>query len=266
MKCIVCQKSLRCKPDKKYDLCKNCKPDIFCDCGKKIAKNSKSGKCKSCAFAGRKYRKKTNEEKIEMSLKIKDYNKDLTEEERKKKYTSSTSGGEQIRTKESIEKMAKTMSKLYKGNGNPFYNKNHSEETKRKMSETRSTLMSLGLITNNDRGRKGWYYSSKNSTKYYYDSLFEKMRMEQLDEDDNVVVWTKRHGIKIDLGKRNFVPDFLITKKNGDVVLEETKGFDENEEIKKNKMIEYCKNNGLVFSWIKNKDMVGYREWLKKQN
>jgi len=88
--------------------------------------------------------------------------------------------------------------------------------------------------------------------------------MQQLDNDDTVVGWTKRHKIKIKLPNgRNFVPDFLIEYKNGILVLEETKGWDRYADLKMLAMKEYCLKNGYIFNWIKQSDMKGYREWLK---
>jgi hypothetical protein len=64
----------------------------------------------------------------------------------------------------------------------------------------------------------------------YYDSSWELEYMQELEKPDNdVVKWTKNHGIRIpyfdDDGKyRTYKPDFLVEKKDGTVELHEMKG------------------------------------------
>lgn len=63
----------------------------------------------------------------------------------------------------------------------------------------------------------------------YYDSKWEKDYMDQLEEDPNVVKWTKNHGIRIpyfdDDGKyHTFTPDFLVELKDGIIEIHEVKG------------------------------------------
>lgn len=134
----------------------------------------------------------------------------ILSEEHKKKISSGLKGennpfyGKHL-TQQHIEKRSKTGIERgsWKGNrnhmtgngwkiegiNNPFYGKTHSEKSKIKMSKTRSELISLGKVNcaENMRGRKGWHYSEKNKTKFYYDSLLEKYRMKLLDLDKNIV-------------------------------------------------------------------------------
>ena len=68
-------------------------------------------------------------------------------------------------------------------------NKTHSIEARIKMSEIKTKQIANNEINikSNNRGRKGWYNSLKNNNKFYFDSLLEKFRMIQLDNDVNVL-------------------------------------------------------------------------------
>jgi len=233
------------------------------NCNKEIKGTGKTGLCSSCVKKGKPLSSK-HKKKIQESCK-KTYSY-FSKEERTKKFSSNASGFKHCQSKEVRKKINQTMSKKYKGEGNPFFGKKHSEESKKKMSEMKAKLLAEGKIqiTKSSFGRKGWYFSRKNNEKFYHDSALELMRMEQLDADNTVIKWTKRHGIKIKLkNDRNFVPDFLIEKNDGSIILEETKGYDPYYEYKKEAMKKYCEKNNFVFNWIDQSDMKGYREWLK---
>jgi hypothetical protein len=78
---------------------------------------------------------------------------------------------------------------------------------------------------------KGEFENSKKSafSLEYYDSSWEREYMEELENDPNVVKWTKNHGIRIPYfdedGKyRTYRPDFLVEREDGAVELHEMKG------------------------------------------
>lgn len=156
------------------------------------------------------------------------------------------------------------------GKKNGFYGKHHTKESRKKMSATKSQLIADGKlnVNINGRGSKGWYLSEKNDKKFYYDSLLELYRMIQLDNDVDVKFWSKNHGIRIPYLKKgickNYVPDFLIHYENGNVVLEEIKGYDPNAKIKKKALMEYCTKTGLIFNWINQEELKGYKKWIRK--
>lgn len=75
---------------------------------------------------------------------------------------------------------------------------------------------------------KGFYMSSKSGNSYHYDSSWELERMRQLDQDNNIVNWS-RSQYALDYmdtrGKtRCYIPDFDIVYHNKNVV-EEVKGI-----------------------------------------
>jgi len=247
--------------------------------------------CKT-SFIGKNNKNKKVSIKTKKNMSISQYNRWSNLEERKKQ--SNRFKGEnnpfygKVLSKEHIEKRTKTginrgswkgdknhmtgNGYKVKGENNPFYGKEHSEKSKLKMSKTKCELLSSGKLNliQNFRGKKGWYYSNKNNEKFYYDSLLEKYRMEILDKDITILNWTKRHKIKIlykkgNIGNRYYVPDFLIKYKNGNIVLEEIKGYDTYYKQKKNALIKYCKKNKLIYRWIDQKDLGGYKEWKKDQ-
>lgn len=85
------------------------------------------------------------------------------------------------------------------------------------------------IVLKNKRYKRGKYTSTKTGNVERYHSSYEHVRMQELDQDENVLSWTKRHGIRItyrthDQQQKNYVPDFLIKNGDGSVVLEEVKG------------------------------------------
>lgn len=80
-------------------------------------------------------------------------------------------------------------------------------------------------------GERGEFENPKKSafSLEYYDSSWELEYMEELENDPNVVKWTKNHGIRIPYfdedGKyRTYRPDFLVEKIDGAIELHEMKG------------------------------------------
>lgn len=138
------------------------------------------------------------------------------------------------------------------GKNNAFFGKHHSEQTKKHLSEIKAKLIANGSIqiTKSSRGLKGYYFSSKMNEMFRYDSFIELLRMKMLDIDCTVNQWTKRHSIiipyEIDNKNKNYVPDFLIIKINNDVIIEEVKGYEEqNKKMAKFvALINYCESMG----------------------
>lgn len=63
----------------------------------------------------------------------------------------------------------------------------------------------------------------------YYDSSWEFEYMKELEDDSNIVKWTKNHGLQItyfdDDGKfRTYKPDFLVELADGTKEIHEMKG------------------------------------------
>jgi hypothetical protein len=112
------------------------------------------------------------------------------------------------------------------------------------------------------RFKHGKYVSSKTNEIEYYQSSYEYTRMVELDNDDNVVHWTKKHKIRIRLkNNKIYIPDFLITYNNATKVLEEVKGFIYNKEIfdmKVEASNEYIIKNGI------SEYVVNFMEYLNK--
>ena len=148
------------------------------------------------------------------------------------------------------------ISKRTRGNLNPFYGKSHNKETRELMSSIKTEQIANGEldVLVNARGNKGYYESTKTNIIEKYDSELELVRMKMLDNDINVIHWTKKHGIYIPYTYngiiKNYVPDFLITHLDGTVSLEETKGYDPKSKLKKEALRNYCNENGFICSWI----------------
>lgn len=139
---------------------------------------------------------------------------------------------------------------------NPFFGKHHDEETCRRMSETRSKKIASGELRSGPRGRQGTYVSIKTQQVERYDSFFELLRMRMLDENVEVVSWTKKHNIQIpyviDDKRRLYVPDFYVKLSDNSTRLEEIKGYEEEQKrvAKFNALITYCAEHGYDVLYI----------------
>lgn len=83
-----------------------------------------------------------------------------------------------------------------------------------------------GGCTNKSHGNRGKFYSKKNRKTMYYDSSWELARMQTLEKDNDVVYYQReplRIPYKFNGSRHYYHPDFLVTYRNGDQVLEEVK-------------------------------------------
>lgn len=90
----------------------------------------------------------------------------------------------------------------------------------------------------------------------YYDSIPEKNFMDFLESSDDVVKWTKNHGLRIpyfnlDDKLAHYNPDFLIEYASGEQEIVELKGKHMiNNEITRRKSqaaIDWCKKRGIKY-------------------
>ena len=156
---------------------------------------------------------------------------------------------------------------------NPMQGKHHSPESRRKMSESKAKLISSGKfdIVSNNRGYKKWYISSKTGENFHADSALEYLRMIQLDQDEEVIWWTKRHSIRVEYtydGVDRFcIPDFMIKYKDRQVI-EEVKGRVTDKELaKKEAIADWCSTHGYDFMFTTQADLNKngeYRKFLKE--
>jgi hypothetical protein len=123
---------------------------------------------------------------------------------------------------------------------------------------------------------KGYILNLKTNENEFFHSSWEMNKMIELNENNDVIFWTKKHGIHIlyfyKSSVRNYLPDFYVEYKNGIKRLEEIKGYIEDEEQHKLKIIaarEYCKENGLEYmiDYVENKKIYKHLiEWEEKLN
>lgn len=116
--------------------------------------------------------------------------------------------------------------------------KHHTEEAKEKLRQyalsdeataKRNKMISERFATVGSLLPKHTHYTSTKTGRIEtMDSSWERKYSELLDSDDNVELWTKKHGISIPYeheGKqRLYYPDFWVRLKSGDVVIVELKG------------------------------------------
>jgi hypothetical protein len=123
---------------------------------------------------------------------------------------------------------------------------------------------------------KGYILNIKTNEDEFYHSSWEMNKMIELNGDDNVLYWTKKHGIHISYFykelKKNYLPDFFVVYRDGKKTIEEIKGYVKDEEQLKLKIIatkEYCKINNIQFviDYVENKKKYKHLiEWEKKLN
>jgi hypothetical protein len=132
-----------------------------------------------------------------------------------------------------------------------------------KIGKNRDTSIAHALSARNKSGRRGkaaWWQSEKTGQWESADSRFEIVRMYQLDKDENVVMWTRQTPIIQYAGNKRYVPDFLITLKDGTQILEEVKPHNHvNKELVLSGKMEaaqkYCCKNGMKFRVVTEKEI-----------
>ena len=127
----------------------------------------------------------------------------------------------------------------------------HSDDARKKSYKSRAISISEGRVNNVTHGICGYYNSLKTNIKEWYQSSYELIRMQELDLDDNVKTWTKKHKISIKLTDHTwYIPDFFIELTNDKKILEEVKGYVRNKELF-DKQVEltnlYCKENNINY-------------------
>lgn len=154
------------------------------------------------------------------------------------------------------------------------FSRDFSEETKSQMSKSAAINHATGKVKSISKNRSGKYnyISTKTKNNEYADSALEMFRMIQLDNDGDIVTWTKIHGIVVAYnfnGKDRYTaPDFLIQKKDGSKTIEEVKG--NIKEADKSKIValeKYCIENNMTFVFKTQKELNTngeYRKFLRE--
>lgn len=139
-----------------------------------------------------------------------------------------------------------------KKENNPMYGKNHSSDSKEKISKTRCDKWVNGEY--NNIWKKGTFYSLKNNKEFVFRSSWEEKIMGMLEIDDNVVKYDYEpfHIEHVFQGvTKHYIPDFLIEYKDGIKKLVEIKPFCYVEhDINLSKFSaarKYCESNNLIF-------------------
>jgi hypothetical protein len=139
----------------------------------------------------------------------------------------------------------------YAGSLNPMYGKTHSPDARAKISEA---VSKNNCIKPWLRNKTGHFESAKTGLTGIFRSSWEELVFKELESDENVLSYHSepfRIKYKTSGRNRNYAPDFLVEYKDGRKVLLEIKpkGF-LNFEINKDKFEagrEYCKENEMSF-------------------
>ncbi len=156
-------------------------------------------------------------------------------------------------SQESISKMSENAKIRLIGEGNPMFGKNHTTETREKISKTRSDKIINGEYA-------GWFskgkiFSKKANKELHFRSSWEKAVLEYFDNMEDVAE-IKVEPIRISyydgIYKRYYIPDIIIVFKDvcNPLLIEiKPEFFTKNDiNISKHKAArEYCKQNNMTF-------------------
>lgn len=166
------------------------------------------------------------------------------------------------------EKHKKYMSKLLKGRNITWKDKikkNHwskNPEQRKKFIEEQSKRMCKwiedGVLNKRNKSFKtGYFINLFTRKKEFYRSSYELKRMNELNNDLKVKMWTTKHKIKIPYFinkiRHYYIPDFLIEWKDKSISIEETKGYIEDKNLFKLKTKaakKYCLNKNYTYTII----------------
>lgn len=153
------------------------------------------------------------------------------------------------------------------GANNPMFGQHHTEETKQLMSEivSREIVEGKRKAYGTNFHQKGLYFSIKINKELNYRSSWELATIKWLDNNDEIITY-EYEKIRIVYymkeadrnHKRNYIPDFLITFKDGHKELWELKPqeFTKNEktQLKAEAAIKYCRENNILLYKILTKE------------
>lgn len=132
-----------------------------------------------------------------------------------------------------------------------------SDEHRQNLSNAKIRFLEAGGF----HGKQSYYTSSKTGEINYAHSNFELEIMKQLDENPNVVNWTKNHHIRIPYefnGQHMYLPDFKIEICSGLTILLEAKGYEFEPEkcvAKANAAKLFCDEKDWVYEIVHQNDM-----------
>jgi hypothetical protein len=230
--------------------------------------------CMSCTKTGMKFSDEVNKKKGRSGNENGFYGKAHSTDSKKKMSESLLNPNSNFQKwikSDEAKKLYQTYSEVRVGEGNHFYGKMHSKEVKEWMSTIKTEQIASGELNVlvNAWGNKGSYKSIKTNLVEFYHSELELVRMKMLDNNDNVIYWTKKHGIRIPYIykgiTKNYVPDFLITNSDDSKTIEETKGYDSKAKLKKEALEKYCKENNFTYNWIEQNELNEYKEWRRRK-
>jgi len=103
-------------------------------------------------------------------------------------------------------------------------------------------------------GKQSRYISTKTSEDNFSHSSYELKRMKFLDNNNDVIYWTKNHGLNIEYTlngiTRRYIPDFVVEWSDGRKTLEEVKGWVRNKktfEAKNKSAVKFANENEMSF-------------------
>jgi hypothetical protein len=155
-------------------------------------------------------------------------------------------------------KISKKRKEYYKTHDGYWKGKKLSKAACEKMSETRTKRWINGEYKNLKNWSRGKHFFKKANEEVHYRSSWELAYMKYLDQRDDVRV-CEYEKIRIpyygtDGDRRNYIPDFLVEYDNGSKILYEVKPFvRKDSEINKRKFKaarEYCKKNNIKFKVV----------------
>lgn len=247
--------------------CPKCDKDLFYSCEGSLRRSVKiNSVCHRCLVLGRplsqETKNKISEIKLKNSHKWKGDNNPAKRPEVRLKISENNPMKKEIHRKSQLASVNTPEYKLAASERSrkiwEDLNKPENESKKTALIEKRTDEYTKKLANGDYEIKNNWktgHFIKKDGTKQWYDSSYELVRMEQLENQN--IIWTKKHKIRIpyinaDGVNTYYVPDFLV---NNDTI-EEVKGWiKSNDELKAIAAIEYCKKNNLNYRFLLGKEL-----------
>jgi hypothetical protein len=137
---------------------------------------------------------------------------------------------------------------------NGYYPNNSPKAREKRSEQNVKRYLETGHLNTYKNCKRGYYINNKNGALEYFHSSWEEILMKELDANEKVLNWTKKHNIiiryKHDGILKSYIPDFFIEYSDGKKIIEEVKGYIDDVDVfklKKEACEKYCYENNIEY-------------------